>query len=79
MLTGTNYFVSRDAAIRYYADYGISGFGADRKLMIGEIFIGKPPNLKPGESLVLMDEGQRYGIDDGKPSYWAVCDVGAPC
>lgn len=60
---GTSYFVSKETALRYY------NFGEqttmneiDAMLTEGLIHIGKPPTLKPGESLVLLDDGARYGI-----------------
>lgn len=79
MLIGTDYFVSLASAIEYYAAYGFSVRDVAGKLKSGEIDLGKPPNLKPGESLVLMDKGRRYGIEDGKPyrvGQYAI--VGAP-
>lgn len=68
MITGTAYFVSLKAAERYYADYGYSDIKAAvrRKLAEGEIHLGKPA-LKPGQSLTMLDNGARYGIEDGQP------------
>lgn len=65
MLIGTNYFVSLWAAVRYYADQGESMESAFdtvvAKFNAGEIKIGFP-NIKPGESVVTVDEGRRYAI-----------------
>lgn len=61
--TGTAHFVSRAAAISYYAEYGNDVAEIDRKLAEGEIHIGKP-STKPGERLSLIDEGRRYAIHD---------------
>jgi hypothetical protein len=63
MITGTSYFVSIEAAERYYAPYGYDDVHAtvQRKLAEGEIHIGEPP-LKPGQSTFLVDEHTRYAI-----------------
>ncbi len=70
MTTGTSYFVSRAAAVRYYADYESgtrSGkrfqaeHAVDTKLAEGSIHIGEPP-LKPGETLSVIDAGTRYAV-----------------
>lgn len=65
MKTGTAHFISRDAAIRYYREYGYDDTAAevDRKLADGEIYIG-PPELKPGQRLARIDAGTRYAIED---------------
>jgi hypothetical protein len=41
--------------------YGFERAEVERKLAAGEIFIGKP-ELKPGESLTLLDDGNRWGV-----------------
>lgn len=67
MIVGTPYFVSRDAAIKYYRGYGFDNVGAavERKIQEKEIYIGKPPT-KSGDSLLLVDDGTRYAIDEAK-------------
>ena len=64
MITGTNHFVSRKAAIRYYQpqEYPIAAQAVDDMVSRGVISIGKP-DLKPGERLTLLDGGARYGIE----------------
>lgn len=71
MKTGTCYFPSYGAAMRYYRPYvGVIVRGAqvhelramvDQKLNEGEIHIGKPA-LKPGETLSIEDN--RYHITE---------------
>lgn len=70
MKTGTCYFPSYGAAMRYYRPYYayIHKYtrtralrrGIDQKLNSGEIHIGKP-DLKPGETLSIEDN--RYHIN----------------
>ena len=66
---GTNHFVSFTAACRYYRDYdpALTLAELDRwvasKIVFGEICLGKP-ELKPGQRLVLLDSGRRYGIEE---------------
>lgn len=58
---GTSYFVSFDAAVKYYRDYEeFPASAVATKLEEGDIHIGKPP-IKPGEKLSLNSEG-RYVI-----------------
>jgi len=64
---GTSYFVSLRHAVEYYRyQYGpmklkdLTDMVAS-KATAGDIHIGKP-DIKDGESLVLLDEGRRYGI-----------------
>jgi len=54
--TGTAHFTSANAAAKYYGKEAA-------KIRIEEkaIFIGRP-ETKQGENLVLIDNGQRYGI-----------------
>jgi len=59
-IIGTNYFVSKNAAIRYWSHWEDAEDIVEHKLSIGELFIGEPP-LKPGERLVVIDSG-RYAI-----------------
>ena len=61
---GTCHFVSLAAAIRYYRDYGEDGEQILGKLERGEIRIGEPTDLKPGDRVVVIDDGTRYAIDD---------------
>ena len=65
MQYGTSYFVSREAAVRYYSPY----YGRDivkaldavsAKLQTGEIHLGEPQVVR-GERLIVNDEG-RYVI-----------------
>lgn len=68
-ITGTCYFPSYGAALRYYRPYlGVIVRGAqmvelrsfvDEKLNAGEIHIGKP-KLQPGQTLSIKDN--RYHI-----------------
>ena len=62
---GTSHFVSRDAAIRYYSEYGYSDPAktVDRKIAEGEIHIGEP-TLKRGQTLSTGDKGTRYFIEE---------------
>lgn len=71
MLIGTNYFVSPFDALRYYVN--VNGYAMEsaidivaKRIRDGDVNIGVPPNLKRGESVVLMDGGTRYGIEDGR-------------
>lgn len=70
MLIGTNYFVSLWAAVQYYAAQGESLESAFEsvvaKFNAGEIKTGFP-NIKPGESVVTVDEGRRYAIAQELP------------
>lgn len=67
MRWGTSYFVSLDAAIRYYRPY-FTGTRRDlaryvqTKVDTGEIHIGKPHVLDGGKLLVI-DNGTRYAIE----------------
>jgi hypothetical protein len=65
MKIGTNYFLSFAAAVRYYRDYhgNDACIVVPQKLRDGEIHIGRPI-LKPGQRLVLIDNGTRYAIED---------------
>jgi len=67
MKIGTSYFVSKAAALRYYAYEGATPDSIERKVSEGLIHIGKP-ELKPdgSERYVLIDGGLRYGIEDSK-------------
>ena len=63
--TGTSYFVSLQTACKYYADYGYTPDQVARKVLNGEIHLGKPPLASDGsERWVLIDDGTRYGIED---------------
>lgn len=66
---GTAYFVSLPAACRYYLPYGFSPRDVDEKIKAGEIHIGQP-EVKPGQKLVIVDEGTRYAIEDVEPLPW---------
>ncbi len=66
VITGTSHFVSRDKAIEYYGyeggTYRALGIAVDRKVAEGLIHIGKP-SLKPGQRLIVIDDGARYAIE----------------
>lgn len=65
MRHGTAYFPSLANAGDYYHAYGFSLAQVRAKIADKEIFIGQP-ELKPGQKLVLMDDGNRYGIEEGE-------------
>lgn len=63
---GTSHFVSLEHAAQYYSFYYGNNIdngraAAKRKITTGEIHIG-PPELKPGETLQIIDDGTRYAI-----------------
>ena len=59
---GTSHFVSRAAAVKYYAAYcDMPEALVSEKLAEGEIHIG-PPATGEGEILVRIDHETRYGI-----------------
>lgn len=63
---GTSHFVSRFDAINYYCTQCSITFAqaeraVDTKIREGSIHIGKPV-LAPGEILMHLDDGKRYGI-----------------
>ena len=62
---GTAHFVSKAAAITYDQPYHYEDVveAVERKLADGEIHIGAP-KLKPGERLLIIDEGTRYAIEE---------------
>ena len=62
MRIGTACFVDENAAARYYSDMGFTLEDVRRKAAAGEISFGKP-TLKPGERIILLDGGTRYGIE----------------
>jgi hypothetical protein len=68
MRWGTSHFVSRRAAVRYYASpYSATTDEAERvvtrKLADGEIHIGAP-TLKPGQRLSIIHGEGRYQVED---------------
>lgn len=65
MTFGTCYFVSENAALRYYRRQDIHTTPKDIQYFIGEgsIHIGIPPTA-PWETTCLLDGGTRYGIKD---------------
>lgn len=63
MIIGTSYFVSKAAAVRYYAYEHATESDIDRKLAEGLIHVGKP-DLKPGDRLSTIDSGTRYAIEE---------------
>ena len=63
-ITGTNHFVTYGAALRYYRDYEDDTTAAvSRKLFDQEIRLG-PPELQPGQTLITVDNGLRYAIQE---------------
>jgi hypothetical protein len=64
MRIGTNHFLSRDAAVRYYfAQYGADAhIVVAQKLLDGEIHIGRP-TTKTGEHAYLIDGATRWAIE----------------
>ena len=58
---GTAHFVSVQAAQRYYSAMGYDRLTVNDKLVNGEIF-AFPPAIPKGERLVLLNDGQRYGL-----------------
>lgn len=67
MRIGTSYFVSFDKACDYYRTYEETSSAAVAsvvsKIAEGSIHIGKPA-LKPGERLLVIDNGTRYAIEE---------------
>lgn len=63
MITGTSYFRNLDAAIRYYRDYGFNAADVSLKIINGEIHLGLP-TIKGDETLILIDNGNRWAIKD---------------
>ena len=64
MIYGTPYFINKQAAIRYYKEYGYSDIKAtiERKLADVEIHLGRP-ELKEGENLLINHKEGRYFIE----------------
>jgi hypothetical protein len=64
---GTPYFITKQAAIKYYTPYGYFDPKAavERKLKDKEIYIGEPP-LKPNQRAVLDRTEGRYIIEEEK-------------
>jgi len=61
---GTSYFVSGEAAIKYYSECDPNPIQAvKRKLAEGSIHIGQPI-LKPGQTLSINREEGRYFITE---------------
>jgi hypothetical protein len=61
---GTSYFRSYAHAVHYYRHQYKRSF-VDEMLAEGSIHIGAPP-MKDGETCILIDEGTRWAIVDGK-------------
>lgn len=66
---GTPYFVNFTKACDYYKGQGLDDVSPAllesilrEKIAEGDIFLGKP-ELEPGERLLLIDNGTRYGIE----------------
>lgn len=67
---GTHHFVSVSAACRYYRSQGNDELSkpelvelVDRKIVCGEIAIGKP-SVPPGGRLKIIDNSTRYAIEE---------------
>ena len=64
-IVGTCHFPSIAKARRYYRAYSAGAVDVEsmvqRKFAEGEIKLGSP-QLKPGDRLILIDQGTRYGI-----------------
>ena len=60
---GTSHFYDAAAAVRYYADYGLTKEDVQRKLNAGEIHIGKPVNEDPNATVVLHIPEFRYFLE----------------
>ena len=58
---GTSHFVTREAAIRYFAGYHYSADDVDWKIATGRIHIG-PPTAGPGDTVTLDASEGRYLI-----------------
>lgn len=63
MMIGTSYFVSKQAALKYYAYERATMVDINRKIDEGLIHIGKP-ELKPGQILSIIDDGTRYAVQE---------------
>lgn len=59
MKIGTSHFRSLKDAVKYYRQYGCTGHDVNRKVKRKDISIG-PPKTRPGESLVLNEEGRYF-------------------
>ncbi len=70
---GTNHFVSRAAAIRYYAAQGIDARSVDQKLKAGEIELGAPPPREGYRAIVEPSEGRYFMEED--PRKQQICDA----
>jgi hypothetical protein len=68
-MIGTAYFPTLAHAARYYHPYGYANVRETvlRKVHEGEIHIGAP-QLKPGQRLILIDDGNRYAIEENEPT-----------
>jgi hypothetical protein len=63
VISETNCYVSIEAAIEHYEGRCDNPWATVKaKIASGEIEIGEPPSGAPGEFLVLLDGGRRYGI-----------------
>ena len=60
-IVGTCHFVSRNAAYKYYAGYGLTAADVALKIAAREIAIG-PPKVKGGEAVILVDGDTRYAV-----------------
>jgi len=61
-ITGTSYFVSERAAIKYYSDYGDNAASVARKIKEGQIHIGQPVYDRAKYSLHVIKGEGRYSL-----------------
>ena len=58
---GTCYFISMNAAKRYYRGYGFKAAEVEAKVERDEIKVGKPP-IRPNERRSVIDGGTRWAV-----------------
>jgi hypothetical protein len=84
MRTGTPYFLSRDAAVAYFARQNVDAADVDQRLADGEIFVGLPPCA--ADEIARLDEGEgryhvhrtlmvRTQIPEGYPTFPEVAEI----
>ena len=77
---GTENFMSRRHALKYYRDHGYDSKDVDRKMHVGEIFIGRP--ARELGTLITVDVDGRYHLRDmnfaelGRSCHYVVDDSG---
>jgi hypothetical protein len=63
-IIGTNHFVDRKAANKYYTQYGHTVTDVAVMIECKQIVLGKPKITK-GQKLLIVDGGTRYAIQEG--------------